>query len=313
MLFWFRGGDIGVAVFFIITGYFLISSKKPRNLRKVIIQTLFYSVLSAIVLVVLKLLKIEFVSYETIGTQLLLPISGSIWWFVSAYVLLCLSSISINSYVAGMSRRNYQLMLVALWCLWIIGGKVLDVKYYSILRAFWYYLLGGWFRKYDITLNKGVCITGFVACWAAYAILTYQIGYIIGNRLDYSMHANVFKLLRAVVLGPVAGVFLFALFKDLMVEDNPSIYWLASCTLGIYLLHESSGGRILFWKEAFHISGSIYDSIWYPLYTVFACLCIIGMGIAIETAWRKLLPLSWYPDLHFNKENKSKISPADNR
>ena len=288
--FFVGGGDTGVGVFFLICGYFLVNSTmKPRNLKPLFLQVGFYSVLASILWVVIRFLNIDHVSIMTIGKQFLLPISGSAWWFISAYILLCLSSLSINCFVTGLNKRQFFLLLAALWFLWIMCGKALSVAYYDFVRALWFYLLGGYIRKHDIKCSKAITLTAFFLCWIGYAAVTEQIGFLLGNRLGKDMIANAFKLFRSAVLGPAAAGSLFLYFLTIDIKYSPKINMIASYSLGVYLLHDSGSGRILLWKTVLNVGGPLYDSFWFPFYALFAGICVFGIGLFIEHGRKKLI------------------------
>ena len=284
------GGDTGVGVFFMITGYFLSGANKNRKLHPLVLQVVFYGMISSALLVLFRVLNIGIVSINTLATQFALPISGSVWWFVSAYILLCMTSPYINNVIEGLKKKWFVILILLLWGLWISAAKVLDVPYYSFVRAVWFYLVGCFIRKYVKACNKALCLVVFSISWIAYFISTYIVAYIIGNGLEsYLMIANVFKLARSIAFGPLAAISLFLFFKNINLGVKEKINWLSSCVFGIYLLHESQGGRILFWDALFKVKGSVYDSVYFPVYSVFVVAVILLIGVILETGRKKFI------------------------
>ena len=133
------GGEIGVAVFFMITGYFNFSNNKIR-LQKFINEVIFYGVSLGIISVVFKLLDSSLViSYKTCILSIFTPVTGGIWWFVTAYFFLILLSPSINQFLSRLNRGGV-LVIVALWILWYVLGKF--ALFPEIEKAVFFYVLG---------------------------------------------------------------------------------------------------------------------------------------------------------------------------
>lgn len=282
------GGDVGVGSFFLITGYFLITATKPRKLGPVVKQVMFYSILSCAMLLFMHFSTGLKVSMQSFAKQLLLPISGAVWWFLSAYILLCACSLMLNQLVERLTKRQYFFVIVFLLVFGYAGGKALDVRYYPLIRASWYYLVGGFIRRHGSGVSKSWCIAGFVLCWIAYAATRFQIGVLIAD-IGPALKTDALKMLCMAFLGPLASIFLFLLFEQLEIENSRAIQLLAPHTLAIYLLHESTGGRCFFWSYLFRVNGAVYDSVWFPLVAILVVACIVAIGLAIEYGRRSII------------------------
>lgn len=105
----FMLGDVGVGVFFSITGYFCADKESIPNVRKVIEVTVFYSIISAITTVVIIILKSSALNRSIQDNVMMAirlaftPISSGFLWFSTAYLILCFCIPQINK---GLSRLN---------------------------------------------------------------------------------------------------------------------------------------------------------------------------------------------------------------
>lgn len=97
------GGKLGVNIFVLISGYFLIDSKfKIKKLIKVIFEVWLYSVGIALVCM---LLKIGDLSQDTI-VKSFLPIMNNMYWFATAYVVMYVLSPFINKFIRMYWKRK---------------------------------------------------------------------------------------------------------------------------------------------------------------------------------------------------------------
>ena len=296
--FFIGGGDTAVGAFFIITGFFMIEAVNQRKLTPLISQVVFYGILSTVVLVVLRFMGIDNTNITDVAMELFVPVSGNVWWFISSYVLLCASSSYINTTAKQWSKKKYLMYLAVLWILWMSIGKVLDAPYYAVGRAVWFYLVGGYIRLYWKKSNKLLYIFGFALSWLLYAAATFGLATIIGSNSSSIMIANALKFGRTVFFGPAAAIFLFLMFKDIKMGSNSKINSLASCVLGCYLLHESYGGRLLFWKVIFNVDNA-YNYMWFPLFGFGVVISVLLICFIVEKGRIKLFEM-------FNKQSGKK-------
>ena len=109
------GGKIGVNIFVLISGYFLVRADgvKTNKVIKLWLQIFTYSIITFFVIV--------FVSPQSFSIRALienaLPITYYKWWFVSAYFVLYLLSPYINKLLNSLDKKSYQRLLVLLFFL----------------------------------------------------------------------------------------------------------------------------------------------------------------------------------------------------
>ena len=106
----FSGGKIGVNIFVMISGYFLISSKKIQvnKVLKLIMQILFYSI---IIYMIFICFGIETFSIKILFKHIL---GYPIWWFAKTYLALYLIHPYINVLLENITKIEYKRLLIFL-------------------------------------------------------------------------------------------------------------------------------------------------------------------------------------------------------
>lgn len=114
------GGNFGVDVFVLISGYFLITSKGGifnfKRILKFWGQVIFYSIVIYLVFGILGVS--EFSAKSLLKT--FFPITFSSWWFASTYFVLYLIHPFLNMFLKKIDKSTYQKLLVMEVILWVI-------------------------------------------------------------------------------------------------------------------------------------------------------------------------------------------------
>lgn len=239
------GGKLACHIFMIITGYFMIKSK--INYKKIILLVLemfFYSFGVAGIFHILKIGNL----WGYLGT--LFPI---FWgnWFIKYYLLLYICSPLLNKLILNTDKKmllNYTIFFIIIFsviptCTNFFGGAYT----FSILDNFIImYLVGAYIRLYPNKYfsNKKFNFFGCVICSV---ILVFSIIYVSKeyfndiklNRIPYL--ANDFSIITV-----LNAYFMFCLFKEIKFYSK-FVNWIASSTLGIYLLHDNDIVRKYIW------------------------------------------------------------------
>ena len=135
------GGMIGVACFFMITGYFNIE-KNSFSLKKVVLQGSFYGLFSVLLLVVAKIMKYNFedidfsVLFSTAVKSIFVPITnGNVWWFLTAYVYLMLLTPFLNRVAQKLNKKGYLFFILFVWLVVYSLDGTLFGLYWSVQRG----------------------------------------------------------------------------------------------------------------------------------------------------------------------------------
>ena len=99
--FFIMGGKIGVNVFILITGYFMINSKfKIQKVFNLLTQVLTYTLFFLII-------NLNNVSIRQIVVSIL-PVTYSQYGFITNYIIVYILSPYINIFIENIDKRNFR-------------------------------------------------------------------------------------------------------------------------------------------------------------------------------------------------------------
>ena len=134
------GGRIGVALFFMITGYFSIN-KDRIHIKTVVVETLFYAVVMSVIGAAVKEN-----SFAAVVKSPLAIMNGD-WWFVSSYIFLALCVPLINQYYKTLDIKGQALLLGSIWLLFNFLPYIFKTKYYDLIRCLPFYTAGAFLKS----------------------------------------------------------------------------------------------------------------------------------------------------------------------
>ena len=298
------GGGTGVAVFFMLTGYFLVE-RQCASVLKVCLQTVFYGLtLSALFVVLLAAHRLfgagyafaEFSFVANVGMVLrhvLTPVSMGGWWFVSAYVLLVLTAPRINQLLARLNRRGFALLLLVTWFFWYSCQLVLGGGYAALGRAFFFYGLGAYCKRFGNDAHERPRVRHavlFALGWLLYAACSfcdYALKEISAKTLVMKAVENyVLQGLMDCISIPLCAWSLFAIFARMSVPLSRRINTVAATTFGVYLLHDFTVGRQLIWNGILRVSDVQFLSPYFPLLALADILAVFAVCSVLD--WLRL-------------------------
>lgn len=244
-------GSVGVDIFVLISGFFLIQQGfRFQKFCRLIGQIWFYLLA---VLLIAWLTGFAPVT-KTLLRQSLLPL-WLVHWFAYVYILLYLLFPFINRAVSSFSEPMLRKLLLLLTGLWSLMPFLLHSDMgYSILGWFIYlYLLGAYFRLYpekSEALSKHallIVLVGFALLISRFAVLDLIVAHEgTPQPIDFSgLDPNVPYILMMSV-----GLFLW--LKKRPMGTIPWINRIASTMFGVYLIHDHPLVREWLWKTLFH-------------------------------------------------------------
>ena len=285
------GGALGVSLFFMLTGYFLVGKMKTSVL-KVCLQTIFYGIFIAIFLIA-NLLLYKFFGFGyafseltvvqkvfTVFRNIFVPISSSAWWFVSAYVLLVLVAPFINQFLAKLNKSGFIFLLIVTWFFWYSCQYIVNSAYFSLGRAFFFYSLGAFYKKY--IEHKGAKLSYLllvIVFWILYSLIEYFFAGKVGKNTASAFLAFLkvtAEGTKLCFLIPVMAWCLFTFFARLEIKSSCFINTLAATTFGVYLIHDSGIGRNLIWNRILKVSEVQFKSEYFPLIAIFDVLAVFA-------------------------------------
>lgn len=243
-------GQVGVNLFVLITGYFLIERldtliNSIKRVLKVYLEVWFYSALTCIIGIIF----LHSISLREIVTSFI-PVVFNRYWFVTAYVMLMLLVPFINKMVVNITQKQYLYLLV---CITIFAEilPILNNTIFSLDKAFGdllaVYLLGGYIRKYRWNIKNIYRIPSIILI---YLVMLSSI-IALGKITEFS--GNINRLTYGLLPFLEAGL-IFTIFVEAKPFTNNIINKVASSVFATYLFTETPNMDIIIWQKLFNMS-----------------------------------------------------------
>lgn len=258
------GGKIGVYLFVLITGYFMITSNiSIKKLVKLWLPIFFWSVVLFIVFGCV--INHEF----SIGNLIksIFPILFSQYWFMTVYVIMYLLIPLLNAgvnWVIENKKENYFYFISIVIILGnsekILGGAS---QIGSLLTVFCVvYCLGAIFKKKDILKNYRVQKFSKIL-FISIILINFILIILLDLGYTYKRINFAFNLMKAIVLYPytlfsiVEAILVFIIIGSSKMEYHPFINAISGTTFGIYLISDNRFIRTWLWDKTCHMNSLI--------------------------------------------------------
>ncbi len=276
------GGKIGVNIFVLISGYFLITAEslKYDKVIKLWLQLVTYSLVMFALFVFLE--KVPF-SKEGL-LHCFSPITDATWWFASTYFVLFLLSPYLNIGLRAMSRSTYRRLLLLLTFCWCVIPTFSKGTWQgsALLWFIYLYALAGYFRLHaDL---KAIKSAKCFLCAALMILLTYFLAIgldRLGVKSVFNPFSSEYFFDMQTLPTLLISVTLFLGFLVLDIGTSPLINFVSSATFAVYLIHDYEPMRSLLWKTIFRNQQFIYRRLLIP-YTVLQILLVFAICAVIE-------------------------------
>lgn len=229
------GGKIGVNVFVLISGYFLVTSKfKWQKILKLIVQLSFYTII--IYLILVSCGQITFTLPAFIKT--IFPIIFFENWFMTYYAILFCLSPFLNILIKKMDSKQYLLLIIFLIVLQTILPYILGNEH--LAKAFCFitlYLIAGYIKLYpnkffdSFKLNISIFIVTFLGIAILYIFANY----------------NAWNMTHLLCI--LCSISMFLTFKNMKEFRSNTLNLVSSTTLGIYLIHDNKYFSSILWQD----------------------------------------------------------------
>ena len=285
------GGVVGVTLFFMISGYFLIQREPTfKHIFKLTLECWYYGLFCVVCYFVLfflgqdlSALSVKSMILENLRA-LVLPASGGTWWFTTAYIFLLILLPVLNPFLLKLNRRGFVLFLLFMW--FVCSATELAAPFSSLQRAMFCYAIGAYVKLYisGKMSKKKYNVLYALAGWVSFSALYYWYSSLALQastiRIDIILH--LLDGFMVFSLGPFIAAQIFVLFSELHIGVVRWINILSATTLGIYLLHDSSIGRLIFWEKLLHVADVQYQSWLFPLWSMFSILIVFAIGSVLD-------------------------------
>lgn len=305
--FWFNflvmGGRGGVNLFVLISGYYLIDNKSmslsPKRIIRFWGEVFFYSV-SIFLVFSLCLGRTEFSIRSLISS--LFPVTLETWWFASTYFVLYLLHPFLNQLLSHLERSVYQRGLLLFFILWCIVPTI-SGKHFQCNNLLWFvylYSIAAYLKIYGDRLKVSTRFSlVFLTAALALSYSTSIILMYLGTRSQFFAQRTPTHFFDMDMLPTLIwSVAMFVFFISLKPSHNRFINGIASCTFGVYLLHENMYTIPFLWNDLFdnvskqgHVS-IIPHSIFAVLLVYAACTFVDYLRkVIVERLVEKKVPM----------------------
>ena len=285
------GGKVGVDIFVLISGYFLIENTEklfqPKKLLKFWGQVVFYSIMTYLLSVMLRLNAFEIKQL----IKVCLPITYPGWWFASTYFMLYLIHPFLNKLLHGLSKTEYQYLILMMVLCWSIIPTA-TTQLFESNSLLWFvtlYGIAGYVNLYGG--NQKLQSKHYFSLYFMVLIITYTVSttflFLGTKKEEWSTHAiDFFEIERLPIL--LMAITLFMGFVTLKMNYHKWINMIASATFGVYLIHDSSYISYYLWTNIFKIN-QYQDSTFLILYSILVVFILYVSCTMIDLIRKKLV------------------------
>ncbi|EPD77539.1 acyltransferase [Atopobium sp. oral taxon 199] len=291
-------GQIGVGIFFLISGYFLYERKNFHWQRvfKIARPTWFYSwVILALAYLFHNPLVATTTPMSQVVAQSMFPIFLNSYWFISTYIYITLLSPYLKKWLDALCFKEI-VAVVLLSFLFNTGAATFDFFLTSEFAS-----IGGVISSTIIFVVMGYSLNRFkdkfsspvipLACILIAAIILLAGPAVLAAlaRAGYqNTSAHVFMDISSVPIA-LAAVGLFLVFSRFDFRSK-GINYLASLMFGVYLIHENNFVWRFIWQgDLFHVATHLTDSkLHFVLYS-FKMILVVFVCCAVIEAVRKFV------------------------
>ncbi len=279
---WTKTGTIGVDIFVLLSGYYLINSNlKIKKIFTLLFQVLFYSLG---LLAFCSIFSIYDFSIKEIIFSVF-PTTFSLYWFFTAYIVMYALSPFINKLLNSVSRGTHLKIIAVTAGLWIVLPTFTTEYFYGneLTLFVTLYTIGAYLRKYPENLltkkhNDIIIVIISSLFLAATVVISAKVlPFIEGISAYFYQRHSLFVVLLSVGL--------ISFFSKIKPFYSKALNTIASTTFGIYLIHDNDFFRVYMWRNLLHADK--YSETNMLLGHLLLCSVIVFAGCAVIEFIRK--------------------------
>lgn len=274
-------GKIGVALFFMISAWFLCEAEDPKlrqslrriwNLER---EVLFYSIS---IFILCSLLDVQSsLTNETVVFSSLFPIASGNWWYLTAYVMfLLLYPFPTIGFKKIGYKRHGIICLIFLVAWGLIYGMTglgnMNFSNYSFVYFVYLYILISFYRWYMKPLSTKAAML-FCGVGTLFVVLNVAIRDYVPMDLGFIENVDHNRLFLCsegkapIVLVSFGLLILFSRWNFCSTFINA----VSSATFGVYLIHEHFSLRDYLWSDELYPFSKLIVSD----HAILSCIAII--------------------------------------
>lgn len=289
------GGQFGVSVFVLISGYYMVDQKYSFRKFSVFLGQLWFYTLGSLLLFSTVFSSSGLVTREILSMSLL-PISKGHYWFATSYFVLMLLSPYLNCFIKNAGRRQLLAAIAVLLLVYTLLPTLFDIYLSNgstIARFITLYLSAGYIRLYGREEGSGCRVHRRIFL----CLLALSFAWVLLSNFLWQRFGLEFFLLHSNDL-PQNGIFIYILplemflcFLSFKPVYNRKINFLASLAFGVYLFHDNQLIRSM-WQGLFKTS-QFALSPWLPVHALAAIVSVYLAGSLVELFRQKTFGRLW--------------------
>ena len=274
------GGRLGVNIFVLISGYFLVSTSSIRTIKvlKLWGQIFFYSITIFFVFSVLGLRPFSIAEL----IRHLAPIIYSQWWFASLYFVLYLLTPYINRLLRTFDKKQYICFLALLIFMWsIVPTFTMQTLYSNYLLWFIVtYSIAGYFKIFGVKTKLtgvqliGLSITGILLTFSVVVLFD-----ILGTKIPFFSENALYLYEMNMAPMWIIAVLMFLGFSKLDIGHSKILNMISSATFGVYLIHDNLYMRPFLWERVFKNASYVNSRLLIPFSLIVVFVVFVGCSI----------------------------------
>ena len=276
-------GNIGVVLFFLISGYF--GYKKSDSIKinikkilKIALQVIFYSV---VLYFIWGLYDKNILSLKNI-LKAFMPITFKEYWYATVYIVLLFLSPFINLFIDNLKGKNNYYFIYITTILFFIFPTLTKQDFYGneLIQAIYFYFLGSYIKNNDLVIFEKHA--GKIAFFSYLMLVLQSIFFVLvcncfSIQKNYALHLYE----RNSILSVLFCFSLFYYFSRKKEKSNKIINIIAFNVFAVYLISDNRYLRSIIWNKLFNVSNYI-NSYYLILNLIISVLFIFIICIIIE-------------------------------
>lgn len=263
-------GKVGVAIFFILTGYFCCQRQfSTKHIIKTFTHVWWYAIMVLLIFLVANSLGLQsntaWHSIEKYGAwgillSSLLPILPYGHWFIISYLILLLASPMLNKFVQHSNRKQLGYLILALSTVHLIRYTFAPdpQPYLFFMVSIITYFIGAWIKLYGNTIKLKTYQIWLIICGCF--TLNLAVHYAANLPIAHSSALAFLGLPEMATNSGLTiaenfiGASIFVLFTRIKPILSNSIFCratrlISASVLGVYLISDSMVIRDTLWKR----------------------------------------------------------------
>lgn len=278
------GGKVGVYLYILITGYFMLKSEVSfKKIVRLWLPIFFWSVVLTLIgggvithkLTVIGLIKSIF------------PIIFNQYWFMSVYFFMYLLAPLLNQMILAIDI-NEELLLVFIGLAVIFPANHFygEVTYSWLICFCFVYCFGGLIRKHNlISRNWFKTLTNILFWLSTFTNVLVSFGF---SFLGFKFHKGFFIKHNDLLVNGETIICLFIAISIFTWIGSKNIGYskfvnnIAATTFGVYLIHDNIFVRSLIWNDLLHMRLMAFQPAYVIFYILLLCVLIFTICSLLE-------------------------------